>query len=82
MTKFTEYLREEAAQSLAFAPSLIPKHAYSIAANQIEELLAALKAVISDCERIGSDGWMTGNVHGDEWKQACAAIRKAEGEES
>lgn len=49
------------------------------AASAAPELLAALKALLSELEHKGGDGWMTGNVHGDDYDRARAAITKAEG---
>lgn len=43
------------------------------------EMLEALKALLSELEHKGSDGWMTGNVHGDDYDRARAAITKADG---
>ena len=54
-------------------------HRYNAALRERDELLAALKDVLSELEVAGSDGWMTGNVHQDEYNAARAAIAKAEG---
>ena len=43
------------------------------------ELLEALRGAIRDAEYIGSDGWMTGLMHSEEYKAAVAAIAKATG---
>lgn len=39
-----------------------------------QRLREVLKGVISDLEYEGSDGWMTGQVHSDEYKAAMAAL--------
>lgn len=46
------------------------------------ELVEALKGCISEAEYIGSDGWMTGGMHSNEYKAAIAALAKAEGAKS
>jgi len=43
-------------------------------------MLEALEALISELEHKGSDGWMTGNVHGDDYDRARAAIALATGD--
>jgi len=43
-------------------------------------MLEALEALISELEHKGSDGWMTGNVHGDDYDRALAAIALATGD--
>lgn len=57
----------------------LPVHANMTIAAAAPELLQALKALLSELEHKGSDGWMTGNVHGDDYDRARAAITKAEG---
>jgi hypothetical protein len=44
------------------------------------ELLEALRGTIQDAGYTGSDGWMTGMMHSDEYKAAVAALAKATGE--
>ena len=44
------------------------------------ELLEALEDVIADLEHEEADGWMSGQVHSDEYKRARAAIAKVKGE--
>ena len=44
------------------------------------ELLEALRGTIQDAGYMGSDGWMTGMMHSDEYKAAVAALAKATGE--
>jgi hypothetical protein len=46
--------------------------------SERDELLAALKDILSELEPAGSDGWMAGNVHQDEYNAARAAIARAE----
>jgi hypothetical protein len=44
------------------------------------ELAVALRGAIQDAGCTGSDGWMTGMMHSDEYKAAVAALAKATGE--
>ena len=41
------------------------------------ELVGALRGTIQDAGCTGSDGWMTGMMHSDEYKAAVAALAKA-----
>jgi hypothetical protein len=44
------------------------------------ELVEALRGTIQDAGYTGSDVWMTGMMHSDEYKAAVAALAKATGE--
>ena len=46
------------------------------------QILEALRGCIDEAEHIGTDGWMTGGMHSDEYKAAVAAIAAAAGGES
>jgi hypothetical protein len=65
----------------AFKPTGFTRHDLSILLDRLkaaeadnERLRKALTDVIADLEIEGGDGWMTGQVHSDEYKAARAAL--------
>lgn len=45
------------------------------------EPLEALKAVLSELEHKGCDGWMTGCVHGDDYDRLSALLTRVKGDD-
>ena len=58
------------------------RHAAAELALVADDLLAALEGLVAGLEKegIGADGWCSGDIHGDEYLAALAAIMQARGE--
>ncbi|MDT0509512.1 hypothetical protein [Novosphingobium sp. MMS21-SN21R] len=50
-------------------------------ASANNELVDAARAVLSELERRGHDGWMTGCVHGDDYDRLSALLTRVKGDD-